>query len=119
MVLLRPRKKAVVGASSARAQAVEEVQFRFDDGPCLRAARQGAPCIVRDFRTETRFGGYARRITGSGILSALAVPIPLDGGAMAALDLYSSDVDAFDTDLIGRPNTSPTTPPERCAPRCG
>lgn len=100
VVLLRPRKKAVVGASSAHAKAVGEVQFRFDDGPCLRAAREGAPCLVRDFRTETRFGGYAQQIISSGIRSALAVPIPLDGGALAALDLYSSEVDVFDTELV-------------------
>ncbi|BBE24634.1 RNA-binding protein (plasmid) [Arthrobacter sp. MN05-02] len=93
VTLLRPRKKLTIASSSARAQQVDEVQYRFD-GPCLRAARTGRAQYVADFRTDTRFG-YSAVVMGHGILSALGTPIPLDGEAVAALDLYSGRPDAF------------------------
>ncbi|MHA7145313.1 GAF and ANTAR domain-containing protein [Arthrobacter sp. TmT3-37] len=95
VTLLRPRTKATVGSSGDRAQVIDEVQYRFDDGPCLRAARENTVYVVTDFHTETRFGQYSVAIHDHGLRSAIATPIPLDGGAAAALDLYSTHVDAF------------------------
>ncbi len=96
VTLLRPRMKATVGSSSAHAQAMDEVQYRYDDGPCLRAARENTTYVVTDFHTETRFGAYSAAIHDHGLRSAVATPIPLDGGAAAALDLYSDRPGAFD-----------------------
>jgi GAF domain-containing protein len=75
---------------------MDEVQFRYDDGHCLRAAREQAPCGVEDFRTDSRFGRYITSILHTGIRSALGVPIPLEGDALAALDLYSTRPGEFD-----------------------
>ena len=96
VTLLRPRKKMTIASSSARAKQVDEVQYRFDDGPCVRAARTGQVQYVPDFRTDTRFSGYSEAVRNHGILSGLGTPIPLDGGATAALDLYAARPDAFD-----------------------
>ncbi|MDQ0736301.1 GAF and ANTAR domain-containing protein [Arthrobacter agilis] len=100
VTLLRPRKKLTIASSSARAQQVDEVQYRFDDGPCLRAARTGHAQYVADFRTDTRFGGYSTAVRRLGVLSALGTPIPLDGDAKAALDLYAEHPDAFDDETL-------------------
>ncbi|OUM42838.1 GAF and ANTAR domain-containing protein [Arthrobacter sedimenti] len=99
VTLLRRRTKATVASSSEHAQRMDEVQYRFDDGPCLRAARTGQAQYVPDFRTETRFGGYVKAVSDQGLRSALGTPIPLDGEASAALDLYSGEPDAFDEDV--------------------
>jgi GAF domain-containing protein len=96
IVLLRPRTKATVASSSDRAQLMDEVQYPFDDGPCLRAAREGQMYSVSDFRTESRFGGYTKAIAAHGIRSGLGIPIPLDGLAAAGLNFYSPQQDAFD-----------------------
>lgn len=100
VLLVRPRVKATMAGSSTRAIAMDEVQLQHDDGPCLRAARTGALCVVDDFRTDTRFGSYADSIQHAGIRSAVGVPIPLDEGTIAALDLYSTQPHAFDADRI-------------------
>lgn len=100
VVLLRPRTKATVASSSEQAQLMDELQYPFDDGPCLRAAREGQVYTVTDFRTETRFGEYSMAIANHGIRSALGVPIPLDGLAAAGLNLYSPQPDAFDEEAI-------------------
>ncbi|MHA7145382.1 hypothetical protein ACX80U_11760 [Arthrobacter sp. TmT3-37] len=41
ITLLRPKSKSVIASSSNQARNLDEVQLAFDDGPCLRAAREG------------------------------------------------------------------------------
>lgn len=96
VTLLRPRQNVTVASSSDYARKMDEIQYNFDDGPCLRAARQGDLVHVRDFRTETRFPEYRAAVAEHGILSALGVPIPLEGDANAGLNVYCVDADAFD-----------------------
>jgi GAF domain-containing protein len=95
VTLLRPRTAATVASSSEQAKMMDEVQYPFDDGPCLRAAREEQVYVVRDFRTDTRFGRYTEAIAGHGIFSALGIPIPLDGDANAGLDLYARAANHF------------------------
>lgn len=79
---------------------MDEVQYAFDDGPCLWAAREEKTHTVTDFRTETRFGRYPEVIAGYGILSAIGVPIPLDGDANAGLNLYALNAEHFTAEDI-------------------
>lgn len=100
ITLLRPRFKGTVASSSERAQLMDEVQYLFDDGPCLSAAREGQLYVVDDFQDETRFGDYPKAVADHGVRSALGVPMPLDGLAAAGLNLYSTRPHAFDDDAI-------------------
>jgi hypothetical protein len=100
VILLRPRTKATVASSSEHAQKMDEIQHAFDDGPCLRAAREGTTYVVTDFRTDTRFGGYSAAIADHGLLSAVGIPIPLDGHAAAGLNLYATRPGAFDEEAV-------------------
>lgn len=100
VTLLRPRARASVASSSEHALRMDEVQYEFDDGPCLRAAREGQVYVVPDFTKESRFGEYTHAIIDHGIRSALGVPIPLDGLAAAGLDFYSTQPEVFDEEAI-------------------
>ncbi|MBG6185375.1 GAF domain-containing protein [Arthrobacter sp. CAN_A214] len=95
VTLLRPRSMASVASSSDEARLMDEVQYGFDDGPCLRAAREGNTVHIPDFRTESRFPQYREAIAGHGIRSALGIPIRLEAGASAGLDFYSTEPNAF------------------------
>ncbi|MHA7279978.1 ANTAR domain-containing protein [Arthrobacter sp. MDT2-2] len=100
VTLLRARTKTTVATNGIEAQKMDEVQYEYDDGPCLRAARKGVVHYVSDFDTEERFPEYSRAISGHGIKSALGVPIPLEGEATAALNFYSPLTDAFSEEAI-------------------
>ncbi|MCU1634499.1 MAG: response regulator receiver protein [Micrococcaceae bacterium] len=100
VLLVRPRMQSTMTGSSPEAIAMDEIQTRYDDGPCLRAARYQEPCVVEDFRSDTRFGQYTTSILHTGIRSALGVPIQLDGAAAAALDLYSTRPGEFDSNSV-------------------
>lgn len=95
VTLLRPQSMATVASSSEQARVMDEVQYGFDDGPCLRAAREGYTVHIPDFLAEERFPEYRQAIAGHGIRSALGIPIRLDAGASAGLDFYSTRADAF------------------------
>jgi hypothetical protein len=95
VTLLRPRTETTVASSNDQAQKMDEIQYAFDDGPCLRAAREGTVYAVTDFRVETRFGQYPEAIVDHGVLSVLGVPIPLDGDAQAGLNLYAEKAGHF------------------------
>ncbi|WP_244186069.1 GAF and ANTAR domain-containing protein [Arthrobacter agilis] len=95
VTLLRARTKTTVASNSPDAQKMDEVQYEYNDGPCLRAARLGVVHYVSDFDTEERFPEYSRAISDHGIKSALGVPIRLEGDAAAALNFYSPLTDAF------------------------
>ena len=95
VTLLRPQSMTTVASSSAEAKIMDEVQYGFDDGPCLRAAREGYTVHIPDFLTETRFAEYREAIASYGVRSALGIPIRLDAGASAGLDFYSTVPGAF------------------------
>ncbi|WP_049822660.1 GAF and ANTAR domain-containing protein [Arthrobacter sp. H41] len=100
VTLLRPRSMITIAGSSDQARQMDEVQYGFDDGPCLRAAREGYTVHIPDFLTETRFPEYRTAIAGYGVRSALGIPILLEDGASAGLDFYSTKPDAFSAKSI-------------------
>lgn len=95
VTLLRPGSMATVASSSEHARRMDEVQYGFDDGPCLRAAREGYTVHIPDFLTDTQFPEYREAIAGHGIRSALGIPIRLEAGTSAGLDFYSTEPNAF------------------------
>ncbi|NKX55411.1 GAF and ANTAR domain-containing protein [Arthrobacter mobilis] len=94
--LLRPRKKGTVASSSERARQLDEIQYGYDDGPCLRAAREETVFQVEDVLRDGRFPGFEQAVAEQGVRSILSVPIPLDGPAKSALNLYAMQPGAFD-----------------------
>lgn len=100
ITLLRPRKVGTVASSDDLARSMDEVQYRYSDGPCLDAARNGRTNHVWDMTGDDRWPDYLREIAGTGVRSILAVPIPLSGDARSALNLYSSSAETFTTEAI-------------------
>ncbi|TKV29327.1 GAF and ANTAR domain-containing protein [Arthrobacter sp. NamB2] len=100
VTLLRPGSMVTVASSSDQAKVMDEVQYGFNDGPCLRAAREGYTVHIPDFLSESRFPEYREAIASHGIRSALGIPIRLDAGASAGLDFYSTEPAAFSVTSI-------------------
>ncbi|GAB3260191.1 ANTAR domain-containing protein [Arthrobacter pigmenti] len=105
VTLLRPRRSITVASSNDEARRVDEVQYNFDDGPCLRAARERHTVHVPDFHQEERFAEYRAAVEEHGVRSALGVPIILMGGANAAIDVYCREPNAFSDDVVAQAET--------------
>lgn len=89
-----------MASSKDEARRLDEKQYEFDDGPCLTALREQHTVLIEDLDAEDRWHHYAQEISGEGIRSVLAVPIPTDSSARAALNCYARTTGAFEPDLI-------------------
>jgi GAF domain-containing protein len=96
ITLLRHRKAATVASSSPAAQAMDEIQYAYGDGPCMTASREQEPVHVEDLEREERWPQYAATVRGHGFRSILALPFLLEGETRAALNLYSHRPGRFD-----------------------
>lgn len=100
ITLLRPRAAETVASSDDLARTMDEVQYQFNGGPCLNAARTDQITQVHDVTSDSRWPQYFRAIAETGVRSVLAVPIPLEGDSRCALNLYSSSTRAFTDEAV-------------------
>lgn len=90
VTLLRPRTRATTAGSCTTARRLADIQGRFDDGPCLRAAATGRSVSIPDSTTDSSFPIFGSAALRDGIRSCLGVPVRLDGPEQAAIVFYSS-----------------------------
>jgi GAF domain-containing protein len=95
VTLMRRRKPATVATSDPSVHALDELQYGLGEGPCLTALRELTTVHIPDLRAEERWPRYAAAAWEEGIGSILSVPLPLEGEANAALNLYSTHTNAF------------------------
>lgn len=85
-------------ASGEPAVAVDRVQYDTGQGPCLDTLHQQRTVRLTDLSTERRWPAFTRRVRELGIGSMLAVQLYVHGNELGALNLSSSEVDAFGED---------------------
>lgn len=101
ITLARRKKYNTVGSSGPRAQAMDEMQYGFGDGPCLSAIREARTELVSDARGDRRWPEYLATAFEHGVRSILAVPFQLDQEeAKAALNLYAAKENAFSAETV-------------------
>lgn len=72
--------------------AIEELQFSFDEGPCLDAFRDDAPVIEPDLTGSgrSRWPSFAPRAAAAGAAAVFGFPIAVGVVRLGALNLYRS-----------------------------
>ncbi len=96
-VTLNRRKQTETAAwSDEEARQMDEIQRQYGEGPCLHAMHHGETILVEDTRIDPRWAVYNREIARHGQLSVLAVPLALDHGAKAALNIFAGRPQVFD-----------------------
>lgn len=100
VTLLRHKRGATVASSSEPARDLDEVQYGYGDGPCLRAARTGKTVLVEDVDTDPRWPEYADAIRDRGFHSILGVPLVLGNDGGAGLNLYAPEPAYFTPERI-------------------
>ncbi|MGI5376846.1 GAF and ANTAR domain-containing protein [Streptomyces sp. CA-251387] len=80
-----------LGASSAQAAYVTELQATLGDGPCQSAAENGAPVLACDLtagRDVLRWPVFAQQATAAGVRAVYSMPLGSDSVCVGTLDLY-------------------------------
>ncbi len=100
ILLSRDKRTTVVGHSNQQAKEMDEIQAGFDEGPCLEAQRTHTVVRVTDVQHERRWPNYMATARESGLRSIMAIPLSLEDKATAAMNFYTSEVDAFGEDDV-------------------
>jgi hypothetical protein len=95
LTMLREGTLVTVASTDERATEADEVEYEFDSGPCVEAARERAESVVPDLRDDERWPEWRKASLKLGFLSAAAVPGDTGDGAQISLDLYGRELDAF------------------------
>ena len=86
-----------LAATSEVPHQLDELQMRFNEGPCVQAAVDELLVRTDDFRKEERWPSYAPACVEVGVLSGLSVKLYTAERTAGALNLFSFEPNAFDT----------------------
>ncbi|MFF1385009.1 GAF and ANTAR domain-containing protein [Arthrobacter sp. NPDC058288] len=100
VTLSRHHRTTTAAWSNPEARLFDEIQQNYGDGPCLHAMSTGTTVLVSDTRTDPRWPDYGHAIASLGQLSVLGVPLTLDSGAAAALNVFARDSNVFGVSAI-------------------
>ena len=92
------RALRTVAASSDLVRRLNDLEHELQEGPCIQAELQERVFRTDDMAQETRWPRFAAAATKAGIRSMLGFRLFITGRTLGALDLYSSQPDAFDPD---------------------
>lgn len=91
-----------VATTERFAWEADQVEFDTAEGPCVEAMRTGALTTDVDLSSETRWPAWAAVASLLGFRSAAGIPAAVAPDSWLALNLYSTETDAFGVDVIGR-----------------
>ncbi|MGO4446594.1 GAF and ANTAR domain-containing protein [Mycobacterium sp. 2YAF39] len=87
-----------VGGTSDLPHTLDDLQMKFDEGPCVQAALDDLIVRTDDFRSEDRWPQYAPAVVELGVLSGLSVKLYTADRTAGALNLFAFEANAFDAD---------------------
>jgi transcriptional regulator with GAF, ATPase, and Fis domain len=77
---------------------IDQVQYDWDRGPCLDAARTHTVFEVEDMGSDRRWPEFAAAAHGHGINSSLSVPVVAADAGLGALNFYDHRLAHFDAE---------------------
>ena len=89
-------RPSTIASTGSLATDLDERQYQRGYGPCLDSIAGGEALMVKDMDTEQRWPDWAKSASSAGAGSSLSIPVPLQREVSAALNIYSTDRDAFD-----------------------
>ena len=89
-------RRTSTAATSALVLAVDDAQYRLDEGPCLTAWAQRRTVRVDDTRTDGRWPRWAAEAAALDVTSVLSSPLVSAGRTLGAVKVYSPRPSAFD-----------------------
>jgi GAF domain-containing protein len=95
ITMRRGGQDSTVGCSGEQATAVNDLQYRLGQGPCLTALEQGCPVRVDDTAAETRWPAFTPAAARRGVRSCLSLPLIARDQTVGALNFYALDPMAF------------------------
>jgi GAF domain-containing protein len=100
VTLVRGKNAHTAAFTGDLARSMDERQYEQGGGPCLDAAATAATVSVPDLTREQRWPHYIPTALDAGVRSSMSVGLPVHENITGALNMYSTEPDAFDDDAI-------------------
>ncbi|MET0865871.1 MAG: GAF and ANTAR domain-containing protein [Nakamurella sp.] len=81
-------------------EQADDLQYAYDEGPCLRAAEQGGAYLIVDTATDPRWPTWGPAVARLGLRSVLSIHLFTDRRVLGALNLYYETKDDFSDDEV-------------------
>lgn len=99
-VVLHRGSDHVRAASGPLAAAIDRVQYRIGQGPCLHAFHTGRTVLLDLDTRDHRWPPFQAAALGAGAHTVLSLPLSLDECPIGSMNLYSRSREAFSTKLV-------------------
>jgi GAF domain-containing protein len=96
VTLVRGNQPSTIASTGALATDLDERQYDSGYGPCLDCINGGLPLLVPDMANEPRWADWSKAAAYAGARSSLSIPMPVQREVAAAINIYSTEPDAFD-----------------------
>ena len=87
-------------SSGSLIEQADELQYAYDEGPCLRAAEQGGAYLIVDTATDSRWPTWGPAVAELGLHSVLSIHLFTDHRVLGALNLYYESRTDFSADEV-------------------
>jgi GAF domain-containing protein len=95
VTMRRDHRPITVASSDLRASQVDEIQYHYDNGPCLASLDTGEVVLIDDLATDDRWNDYQMPALAHGIRASLSLPLHAEQKVIGALNLYATRAGAF------------------------
>jgi GAF domain-containing protein len=83
-------ERTTSAATDPVVERLDAAQYQLGEGPCLTAWQQRAAIRIDELREERRWPEWTAAVTGTGLRSALSVPLVGDARGLGALKVYAT-----------------------------
>ena len=87
-----------LAGTSELPHTLDDLQMKYEEGPCVQAALDDLIVRTDDFRTEERWPQYGPAVVELGVLSGLSVKLYTTDRTAGALNLFSFSANSFDAE---------------------
>lgn len=98
LLIAKGGKFQTLAPTSELAYQLDELQMKFNEGPCVEAAVDDLIVRTDDFRTEERWPHYSAAVAEIGVLSGLSFKLYTSAQTAGALNLFGFSENAFDAE---------------------
>ena len=96
IVLLVDGEPTSIAVSDRLTIEIDLVQYETGEGPCLSALQDGDVVRIDILEKDSRFTRFAPGALDRGLQSVLSTPLTANGRRVGALNMYSTQPNAFD-----------------------
>ncbi|WP_268766027.1 GAF and ANTAR domain-containing protein [Knoellia sp. Soil729] len=89
-----------IAASDDFVRRLDQLQYHLGEGPCVSAIREEMVVVVNHADREHRWPNFMKQAAAMGLRSQMGVRLRVDDCTLGGLNLYATEVDAIDPDVI-------------------